>query len=219
MAIKQFSVPWPARFIGQGLAMRSLRVGRAFVRCAVWPGRCAFLFLIAAFAFSAPVLADPPAVQIDEALAGANGDTRIQFIELKLLSPADALWGPQSGESEGRLRLLFFDATGAQTGEYVFPSDAPVGAIDPINGGYSVLLATQEFADVAGMPPPDFIIPKSLIVQNGKVCFTGNPDNPNAPMLNLCLSYGNFVAIPAVTRWDSPRDRRPARSLRPALLP
>lgn len=152
--------------------------------------------MFAVIALSTPLLADPPAVQIDEALAGANGDTRIQFIELKLLSPADALWGPQSGESEGRLRLLFFDATGAEIGEYVFPSDAPVGVLDPINGGYSVLLATQAFADIPGMPPPDFIIPKSLIVQNGKVCFTGNPDNPNAPMLNLCLSYGNFVGDP-----------------------
>lgn len=138
--------------------------------------------------------ATTPAVLIDEAMAAANGDSRVQFIEFKMQSAADNAWGPQSGEAEGRLRLVFFDATGAQTGEFVFPSDAPVGIPDPARNDYSVLVGTAEFASLAGMPEPDFIIPKHLIVQDGKVCLTSNPDNSNAPQINLCLSYGNFVS-------------------------
>lgn len=137
--------------------------------------------------------ADPPGVQIEEVMSGANGDSRIQFIEIKMQSPGDNQWGPQSGETAGRLRLVFFDATGAQTGEYVFGSDPAIGPPEPIHGGYSVLVATQQFAQLPGMPSPDFIIPVKILSEDGKVCITSNPANPNAPAINLCLSYGQFI--------------------------
>lgn len=155
--------------------------------------RSSFIALCAAFATSSAVFAVPPQVQIDEILAGANGDSRIQFVELKFCCPGENLWGPQAGETQGRYRLVFYDATGAQTSQFVFPSDAPLGVVDPVNGGYSVLVATSAFASLAGMPTPDFTIPPSVIAQGGKVAFKHNPANANAEPINLCLSYGNFA--------------------------
>lgn len=136
-------------------------------------------------------------VQIDEALAGANGNSRVQFVEIKMCCPGQNLWGPQSGESTGRARLTFFDASGASTGQFIFPSNPPdhdSGGVPDTNNTVSVLIATQEFAALPGMPTSDFIMPSNLLVAGGgQVCFTGNPGNPNAFAVNLCLSYGNFV--------------------------
>lgn len=151
-------------------------------------------FLVAAaFAWPMAARAVPLNVQIDEVLAGANGDSGIQFIEIKMQDAAQNLWGPQGMESVGRVKLTFHDATGAQTGEFVFTANAPVGVVDLINGGYSVLIATADFAAEAGMPTPDIVIPRNVMAVDGKVCFRANPANPNAPEVNLCLSYGNFV--------------------------
>src|SRR5262249_4388374 len=138
--------------------------------------------------------ATPPGVQIDEVMAGANGDARAQFIELRLSSPADNLWGPQPGETQGRLRLGFSDARGNVTGQFVFSNDAPVSQVDPDHGGYCVLVGTAEFAALPGAPAPDFLIAGDVIPQTGRVCLTSNPNNPNSPEINLCLSYGNYVA-------------------------
>jgi cytochrome c peroxidase len=139
--------------------------------------------------------AAPPGLQFEEVMAGANGDSRAQFIEIKMLGPIDNRWGPQAGETQGRLQLLFYDAHGTQTGQYVFASDPPVGVIDPVHGGYSVLVATGAFSAIPGMPAPDFVLPSRLIMaQDGKVRLTNNPANPNASAISLCLSYGNFVA-------------------------
>lgn len=131
-------------------------------------------------------------VQIDEVLAGANGDSRIQFIELRVCCGEPQLWGPQGDELVGRVRLAFFDARGIQTGEFVFPSDPPIGAEDEF-GGRSVLIATSGFAGVAGLPASDFLMPASVLAIAGQVCVQGNPANPNAPSIHLCLSYGPFV--------------------------
>jgi cytochrome c peroxidase len=154
--------------------------------------------------FTSVALAVPPNVHIDEISAGVNGDARLQFIEIKMQSPADNAWGPQPGESAGRLRLVFLDARGTQVGEYVFAADAPVGVIDPVNGGYSVLAATQSFASSPGMPSPDFILPQEVMAQDGQVRLTHNPANPNAPELNLCLSYGNFVGDTGIDTLGQP---------------
>lgn len=139
------------------------------------------------------VQADPPGLQIEEIMAGANGDSRVQFLEIKMQSPGDNQWGPQSGEVEGRIRLLFFDATGTQTGEFVFASDPVAGPAEPVHGGHSVLIATLHFAELPGMPTPDFVIPVKILSEDGKVCLTSNPANPNAPEVNLCISYGKFI--------------------------
>ena len=63
-------------------------------------------------------------VQIDEVMAGANGNDSIDFVEMKLPCGQNA-WGPQGGEAVGRARLVFFNAIGTQTGEFIFPSDPP----------------------------------------------------------------------------------------------
>ncbi len=156
--------------------------------------------MIAVFAWAAvaPIArASNHLVQIDEAMAGANGNSRIQFVEIKMCCAGQNLWGPQGNETTGRARLVFFDATGAATGELVFPGDPPdhnSGGVPDGNNAVSVLIATQEFANLAGMPAPDFIMPSNLLVAGGgKICFTGNPANPSAAAVNLCLSYGNFA--------------------------
>ena len=51
-------------------------------------------------------------VQIDEVMAGANGNSAVQFVELRMCCVSQNKWGPQFGETEGRARLVFFDAIG-----------------------------------------------------------------------------------------------------------
>ena len=134
-------------------------------------------------------------IQINEVMAGYNGDSSVQFIEIESNGAGQKCWGPQdgtncpgSGETVGRAMLLFFDAAGNQTGRYVFQSDPNTG------GTNTVLIATQEFANLAGAPTPDFILPQpELIPNSGQVCFRANPDNGNGDNINLCLSYGNFT--------------------------
>jgi len=140
---------------------------------------------------AASVVAQPHPLQIDEVFAGANGDSRVQFIEIKVCCPGQNAWGPQSNETVGRARLVFFDAAGTQSGEYVFAADPPIGPADT-NGARSVLLGTEEFLNQTDLTP-DFTLPPLVNSQGGQVCFTGNPASSNALDINHCLSYGNFV--------------------------
>src|SRR5206468_5219092 len=48
-------------------------------------------------------------VHIAEFMAGANGDSRIQFIVLAQEASGQNLWGPQPGETQSRAMLVFFD--------------------------------------------------------------------------------------------------------------
>ena len=125
-------------------------------------------------------------VIIDEVMAGANGNSNIQFVEMRMSDSSQNKWGPQGGESVGRARLVFFDASGTQTGQFVFDSNPPGSS----NG--SALIATQAFADLSTTPIPDFIIDPLLSTGSGKVCFKDNPSNPFRFGINLCLSYGDF---------------------------
>ncbi|MEO8428270.1 MAG: hypothetical protein ABI651_14265, partial [Verrucomicrobiota bacterium] len=122
-------------------------------------------------------------MRINEIMAGLNGDSAIQFVELFVPDESQKQWGPQSSELVGRVMLVFFDGAGNPTGRYVFPSD-------PAPGALSVLVATQEFADLTGITP-DFIMPKGVMPIAGKVSFRNNPDaGAAASSINLCLSYG-----------------------------
>src|SRR6476660_6945481 len=122
-------------------------------------------------------------VRINEVMAGLNGDSAIQFVELFVQDESQKQWGPQSSELVGRVMLVFFDGAGNPTGRYVFPSD-------PAPGELSVLVATQEFADLTGITP-DFIMPKGVMPIAGKISFRNNPDAGAAgSSVNLCLSYG-----------------------------
>jgi cytochrome c peroxidase len=146
-----------------------------------------------AIASSHAASASADAARIAEILAGANGDARIQFIELDR-EHGLSCWGPQrpgspcfSGtvETHSRLRLVFFDAAGRETGQFLFPSEPRLAR--------KVLVATAEFAALAGAPPPDFVMPPLLNAVNGKVCLAGNARNARAPRVRRCVSYGQFA--------------------------
>ena len=123
---------------------------------------------------------------IQEIMAGVNGNSKIQFIVIKQEGGGN-LWGPQAGETQSRVMLVFFDATGRETGKFKFPHSVPADANPQ-------LIATQDFANLAGAPTPDFIMPPLLNSIGGKVCFTNNPLNSNAFPRTDCVSYGSFPA-------------------------
>jgi uncharacterized repeat protein (TIGR01451 family) len=120
-------------------------------------------------------------VRFDEIMAGLNGDSSVQFVELQVSGEADKAWGPQGGEIAGRAMLLFYDQAGRQTGRFVFPSNAPPGA-------NFVLVATRAFAEQTGLTP-DFIMPPEINPVAGKVAFASNPDNRRFD-IHIALSYG-----------------------------
>jgi cytochrome c peroxidase len=130
---------------------------------------------------------------IQEIMAGVNGNSKIQFIVIKQEGSGN-LWGPQSGETQSRVMLVFFDATGRENGKFKFPHNVPLDS-------NTQLIATQDFAHLTGAPTPDFIMPPLLSPISGKVCFTNNPLNSNAVSRTDCVSYGSFPA--AQTGTDS----------------
>lgn len=122
---------------------------------------------------------------IVELMAGSNGDSSIQFIEMEFGGCGQNAWGPSFGGSAAM--LVFFDAQGNETYRYKFPSDPPCG-------NNNVLIATQNFANLAGAPTPEFIIPPVISPVSGKVCFKGNsPESATAFGRNFCVSYGSFT--------------------------
>jgi cytochrome c peroxidase len=123
---------------------------------------------------------------IQEIMAGVNGNSKIQFIVIKQEGGGN-LWGPQGVETQSRVMLVFFDATGREIGKFKFPHSVPADANPQ-------LIATQDFANLPGAPTPDFIMPPLLNPIGGKVCFTNNPLNLNAFPRTDCVSYGSFPA-------------------------
>jgi cytochrome c peroxidase len=123
---------------------------------------------------------------IQEIMAGVNGNSKIQFIVIKQEGGGN-FWGPQAGETQSRVMLVFFDATGRETGKFKFPHNVPLDT-------NTQLIATQDFANLTGAPTPDFIMPPLLSPIGGKVCFTNNPLNSNAFPRTDCVSYGSFPA-------------------------
>jgi cytochrome c peroxidase len=123
---------------------------------------------------------------IQEIMAGVNGNSKIQFIVIKQEGGGN-LWGPQAGETQSRVMLVFFDGAGREIGKFKFPHSVPLDA-------NTQLIATQDFANLAGAPTPDFIMPPLLSPISGKVCFTNNPLNSNAFSRTDCVSYGSFPA-------------------------
>src|SRR6478672_4621077 len=121
---------------------------------------------------------------IQEIMAGVNGNSKIQFIVIKQEGGGN-LWGPQGVETQSRVMLVFFDATGREIGKFKFPHSVPADANPQ-------LIATQDFANLPGAPTPDFIMPPLLSPIGGKVCFTNNPLNINAFPRTDCVSYGSF---------------------------
>lgn len=107
-------------------------------------------------------------VRFNEIMAGLNGDSSVQFIELEALDDAHKNWGQD-------MMLAFFDALGRQTGRFIFPSNAPAG-------GDTVLMATPKFAERTGLRP-DFLMPPELMAISGKVVFRSGAES-------IALAYG-----------------------------
>ena len=148
-------------------------------------------------------------VLINEVMAGLNGDSSIQFVELVPQS-SETLWGPQGSETVGRSMLVFSDATGRQTGRFVFPSNAPQAK--------TVLIATMEFAALFPSIIPDFIMPKGVMPEAGQVCYEDNPDGAaraNNFGVTICLSYGgaSFTGNPG-TPSEGPKAANVSRKKR-----
>jgi len=91
------------------------------------------IFLIAIIHYQA--FATNHVVSINEIMAGLNGDSNVQFVEMSA-PDGQHLWGPQGSESVGRAMLVFFVATqafadlpGAPTPDFIMPRE-----IIPITG-------------------------------------------------------------------------------------
>ena len=147
------------------------------------------------------VEADFHLVQIDEMMAGMNGDANVQFIEITMSAQGQNCQGTGNHNPPGNTadhlcdnvgpgaKLVFFDASGVPINEFIFPGDTP-----NFEAGRSILIATQSFADLDTTPPPDFIMPAFIQPNSGKVCYM---NRDNAPFgINLCLAYGNFTGAP-----------------------
>ncbi len=143
------------------------------------------LFIIAIAASATGARAGNQFVRINEVMAGLNGDSGIQFVELAVRDAAQKQWGPRGAETAGRCELLFTNSAGVQTGRFVFPSDVPMGA-------NTVLVATAEFAALTGITP-DFIMPRLVMPLAGRVFFCNNPDNSAGEAVNVSLTYGGLA--------------------------
>ena len=150
---------------------------------------------IAGLSASSGVQADFHKVQINQVMAGAFGNDDIEFVELKMLDPrqncqaggitSGGLFGCQPPTPANGARLVFFDPSGIQTGEFVFESNVAIG--EP---GSSILVGTQGFAETFTVPP-DFIMPSNLVANSGMVCYRNVPGATD--QVNDCLAYGNFT--------------------------
>lgn len=117
-------------------------------------------------------------IQIAEIMAGANGDSSIQFVELRFTMDGN--------DWTNRAKLVFYDSVDTIVGEYVFSSNPE----NTSGGAKSVLVGTQAFADLELVNTTDFIIPASMVATAGKVCFEGHGTvNPFAT--KVCVAYGD----------------------------
>ena len=121
------------------------------------------------------VLRDSPAqagfhlMRIDEVMAGVNGDSTIQFVELKMISSGQRFVGGRT--------IHFYDATGSETGRFTFPDNVSNGAT-----GSSILVGTLQFAAVSTVAP-DFTMSPGIMSPSGRVCFQTID----------CVAYGDFT--------------------------
>jgi hypothetical protein len=165
-------------------------------RILTWLGLGTILSVIL---LGSPANADFHEQQIDELMAGLNGDANIQFIEIKMFNFGQNCQGT-GNKGVGQFncdtigpgaRLVFFNATGVQTAEFIFPGNTPIDL-----AAHSILIATQQFADLPGSPQPDFIMPANVVPDSGRFCYQSRLGAPF--FIDLCLSYGGSSGVPAL---------------------
>lgn len=151
----------------------------------------ALLGLVLGLAAPGVYAADDHLVRIEEVLVGANGDSRVQLVQLTIAPGAAPEWAPRTGEASHRAALTTFDATGEQIASFAFQSDPPIGPPHPDHGGHSLLVATQAFVDLTGVAA-DYVIASILPVPDGMVCF-----ETNAPLVALkhCVAFGDYRGL------------------------
>src|SRR5262249_34823291 len=132
-----------------------------------------------------------------EIMAGLNGDANIQFVKVGIGETQNCQGTGQRGVGHFQCvfgaqgaKLTFFNVEGVQTGEFLFPENTPIDL------ARSVLFGTQQFADLADSPQPDYIMPPLVVPGSGRVCYTNQPLSP-FPVL-LCVSYGTGTTTPAL---------------------
>ena len=79
---------------------------------------------------------------IQEIMAGVNGNSKVQFIVIQQEGGGN-LWGPQTGEPQSRVMLVFFDAAGRETGKFKFLHNVPADA-NPASGTETGLLVAEQ---------------------------------------------------------------------------
>ena len=149
----------------------------------------------ALFDLASTVEADFHEVQIEEIMTGAFGNDAVEFVEVKMLKEGQncAAGGKAIGDSFACLpptltdgaRLVFFDGSGNQSGEFIFPANLPNG-----QSGRSILIGTAEFTKVFTVQP-DFIMPSNIASPSGKVCYK-NVAGASSDVTQ-CVSYGDFT--------------------------
>ena len=127
------------------------------------------LGVVVIVAAAASQLHAPPAdasfhcMRIHAVMAGVNGDTSQQYVELRMPTPGQTVVA-------GTQLLFFSGAGGMPMATFTFPSSLPMGS----NGaaGASILIATTNLQTAAGVTA-DFTMPANVLPQDGKVQFTG----------------------------------------------
>ena len=146
----------------------------------------AFVLLIA---FGAVTLRDVPraeaafhCMRIHAVMAGANGNTSQQYVELRM---STAFQGFVTGTE-----LRFLDAAGTTTGGFTLTSSVINTA-----AGSSILIATTGLQTAAGITA-DFTMPANVIAPAGRVEFLGNfnclPSGLSSSNIIDSVAYGAY---------------------------
>jgi hypothetical protein len=91
-------------------------------------------------------------------MAGFNGDTTVQYVELRMSSAGQTFTMSS--------QLHFFNAAGTETGTFTLTSNVGNGAT-----GASILIGTSAFDTAWAAGSPDFIMPANVMAPSGKVAF------------------------------------------------
>ncbi len=122
--------------------------------------RMIFWFFAALFLLPAPVLkASFHLMQIEQVIAGVNGNTSAQAIELRMRAGGQNFLHSDAGGGNGPAKLVALDASGQNPILLIsFPNDVAIG-----NLGSTVLVTTANFANFTSSPlVSDFTLTNSI---------------------------------------------------------